>query len=239
MTIRTHVLLRPLSLVATLVALGACNEPLAVTEASPIEAPNQLQVTYSQVAQPVRFAANSERLASGERERLIEFARRRNLAAGDRVEIATGPSPEALARRRSQVTASTLNGAGMRFITVSQTNDPDLPRDSVELRIGRHLVQLPSCPNWSMASNPNYGNRQSSNFGCATATNLGLMVADPADLIAGRNLGPSDGTQQVLSIQRYRSGTPTPLAASGAADNQASGPSQSQSQGSPAGGAGR
>lgn len=239
MTIRTSVLLRPLSLIVALAALAACNEPLSVTEASPIEAPNQLQVSYSQVAQPVRFIANSERLASGERERLIEFARRRNLAAGDRVEVATGPSSETLARRRSQVTVSTLNGAGMRFITVAQTTDPDLPRDTVELRVGRHHVQLPPCPNWSMPSNPNYGNRQGSNFGCATSTNLGLMVADPADLVTGRTLGPADGTQQVLSIQRYRSGTPTPLAASGAADNQASGPSQSQSQGTPAGGAGR
>ncbi len=233
------VLLRPLPLVAALVALTACNEPLSVTEWSPAEQPNQLQVTYSQVAQPVRFVANSERLASGERERLVEFGRRRGLSAGDRVEVVTGPSSETLARRRAQVTTATLNGAGMRFVTVAQSTDPDLPRDTVELRVGRHLVQLPPCPNWSMASNPNYGNRQGSNFGCATATNLGLMVADPADLLAGRNLGPSDGTQQVLSIQRYRSGTPTPLAASGAAENQASGPSQSQSAGTPAGGAGR
>lgn len=231
--------LLPRVLPLTAVLLAACNEPMSVTEWSPSEQPNALQVSYSQVVQPVRFAGGSERMQAGERERLVAFARRRALGADDRVEVATGPSSEALARRRSQATVAALNGAGMRFFTVAQTVDPDLPRDTVELRLGRHLVQLPPCPNWSMASNPNYGNRQGSNFGCATATNLGLMIADPADLVAGRDLGPADGTGSVLAIQRYRSGQPYPLAASGAANNQATGAGQQQQSGTPQGGSGR
>jgi type IV pilus biogenesis protein CpaD/CtpE len=32
------------------------------------------------------------------------------------------------------------------------------------------------------------------------------MVADPADLMRGRDNGAQDGTQSVLAIQRYRQG---------------------------------
>lgn len=238
MTILLRHVARPAALAAALALLTACNEPLSVTEWSPSEQPNQLQVSYNQLAQPVRFSSNSDRMAAGERERLVDFARRRGVAAGDRVEVAASSSSDALARRRSQAAVSALNGAGIRLVSVAQTVDPDLPRDTVEVRVGRHLVQLPPCPNWSMASNPNYGNRQGSNFGCATATNFGLMVADPADLVAGRNLGPADGTGQVLGIQRYRAGQPTALAASGASDTQASGGGGQQNS-TPTGSTGR
>jgi pilus assembly protein CpaD len=213
---------RPVLALAAIGLLAGCSEPLSVTSYSPSEQPSELQVTYTQLTQPLRFQPGSDRLAPGERERLIAFAQRRELTVGDNVQFASAPTSDALARRRAQAAVAALASGGVRFFNVSQTSDPALPRDSAEFRLDRHLVTLPRCPNWS--SEPqNWSNRPSSNFGCANTTNLGLMIANPADLVGGRTLGPSDGTHEALGVRRYRSGNPTPLAASGTSDVQATG----------------
>jgi pilus assembly protein CpaD len=217
--------LRSIASLAGLALLTACAEPLSVTSYSPAEQSSQLQVTATQVTQPLRFQPGSDRLAPGERERLIAFAERGEMTVGDRVVVATGPTSDALARRRTQATIAALASGGVRFLSVAQATDAALPRDSAEFRLERHLVTFPRCPNWS--SEPqNWSNRASSNFGCANTTNLGLMVADPADLVGGRTLGPADGTHEALGVRRYRSGNPTPLSASGTSDYQASGAGQ-------------
>jgi pilus assembly protein CpaD len=207
---------------AGLALLAGCSQPLSVTSYSPAEQPTELQVTATQVTQPLHFQPGSDRLAPGERERLVAFAQRRDMTVGDRIDIANGPTSEALARRRTQAAVAALASGGVRFLNVSQSTDASLPRDSAEMRLERHLVTLPRCPNWT--SEPqNWSNRPSSNFGCSNTTNLGLMIADPADLVGGRTLGPADGTFSALGIRRYRSGNPTPLPASATSDLQASG----------------
>jgi pilus assembly protein CpaD len=65
------------------------------------------------------------------------------------------------------------------------------------------MVTLPPCPNWSQYPASDFSNARSSNFGCATATNLGLMVANPADLVAGRELAHADGIPAVSAVTRY------------------------------------
>ena len=76
----------------------------------------------------------------------------------------------------------------------------------MRVTVGRYLVVPPRCPNWAKPSQRDPLNQPASNFGCATTVNLGLMVADPADLVRGRTLGPADGSASMLSIQRYRAG---------------------------------
>ncbi len=68
---------------------------------------------------------------------------------------------------------------------------------------GRNMVSLPPCPNWSQYPASDFTNMKTSNYGCATATNLGLMVANPADLVAGRDLARADATPAVSSVTRY------------------------------------
>ena len=49
-------------------------------------------------------------------------------------------------------------------------------------------------------------NTPGANFGCAITSNLGMMVANPRDLLRGRNPGPSDATAVSAAIARYRAG---------------------------------
>jgi hypothetical protein len=43
-------------------------------------------------------------------------------------------------------------------------------------------------------------------FGCWSQANLALMVADPADLVHGKPLGPASGRREALSVETYQDG---------------------------------
>ena len=89
---------------------------------------------------------------------------------------------------------------------------PDaVPANSLLVVVERYVVTPPDCPDWTKSPNGDHENAVTSNFGCANVTNLGLMVADPRDLVVGRDLGPADADYTSLAIQRYRAGKTAPL----------------------------
>ena len=57
---------------------------------------------------------------------------------------------------------------------------------TVRVVVSRNRAAVPDCPNWSRPSQPDFENQSMSNFGCAVNTNLAAMVANPEDLIHGR-----------------------------------------------------
>jgi pilus assembly protein CpaD len=71
--------------------------------------------------------------------------------------------------------------------------------------VSRRRASVPGCPDWSRDASLEIGSNTSSNFGCAVNSNLAAMIANPADLVRGRN-GPS-ATDPLLStkaIDSYR-----------------------------------
>ena len=81
---------------------------------------------------------------------------------------------------------------------------------SVRVVVSRARASVPGCPNWSEKSQPNFTNRSMSNFGCGVNGNIAAMVANPEDLIHGRE-GSSvvDAATSTKAIQSYRSTEPT------------------------------
>lgn len=69
-----------------------------------------------------------------------------------------------------------------------------------------HLTAVaPSCDTMVTPSETiDQTGRPSISFGCATYTNLAAMVADPADLANGRELGPANGPSMDAAIDRYQ-----------------------------------
>lgn len=49
------------------------------------------------------------------------------------------------------------------------------------------------------------------NLGCSSARNLATMVAQPRDLLVGRDPGPEDGQRGAAATRRYRLGQEKPL----------------------------
>jgi hypothetical protein len=43
-------------------------------------------------------------------------------------------------------------------------------------------------------------------FGCWSQANLALMVADPAELVHGKPLGPASGRRESLGVETYQDG---------------------------------
>lgn len=56
----------------------------------------------------------------------------------------------------------------------------------VRVVVSRNRAEVPGCPNWSRPAQPNFNNRNMPNYGCGVNSNIAAMVADPVDLVHGR-----------------------------------------------------
>ncbi|NUQ17879.1 MAG: hypothetical protein HOP95_05395, partial [Sphingomonas sp.] len=81
---------------------------------------------------------------------------------------------------------------------------------AVRVVVSRRRALVPNCPNWSKVSQPNYYNQNMSNFGCSVNSNIAAMVANPEDLIHGREgAGIGDVRTAAKAVILYRSTPPT------------------------------
>lgn len=183
--------------IPAMLALSACVPQSA--DYTSAEAPKDLRVDSAASTLNLAFAGGSDQLTRGEAARLQRLAMSGNIAPQDRVTVAAaGASP--LRERRIETISRELLQYG-----VIATPSPlvAVPRDHAIITVGRYLVTLPACPNWSQYPASDFTNEKTSNFGCATAVNLGLMVASPADLAGARELAQADGTPAVSAVTRY------------------------------------
>ncbi len=183
--------------VAILLALAACRPGPA--EFTKSEAPNRLRLDDASVRVDLRFAAGSPRLLPGDAEKLRVMAATGVIAPSDRVQVAVGGSP-GLAQARLDTIAASLLPYG---VLVNALPLAGTPANLAIVEVGRYMVTLPPCPNWSKDPADAFTNTVSSNFGCATSTNFGRMAASPADLVSGRPRGPTAGQPAVAAVNRY------------------------------------
>jgi len=84
-----------------------------------------------------------------------------------------------------------------------------IPPGAVRVVVSRTRADVPGCPNWSRPSNPNFNNELMSNHGCSVNGALAAMVANPGDLVSGREAVGLDSATGTRAIQSYRSQRPT------------------------------
>jgi pilus assembly protein CpaD len=187
-------------------ALAACDSP---GEWSAAEAPRQTRVDFQRLTHTAGFGPSATQLAPTEQESLTAFLQSAQVTTDDPVYL-EGASSDRLSSPRISALARDLTRQGYSVATLPAAPDA-VPKNALLVVVERYVVTPPDCPNWTKSSSDDHENAQSSNFGCADATNLGLMVADPRDLVIGRQLGPAGAAQAGLAIQRYRAGQTTPL----------------------------
>jgi len=87
----------------------------------------------------------------------------------------------------------------------------EVPPGTVRVVVSRARASVPNCPNWDDGGKPtNYNNRNASNFGCGVNTNLAAMIANPEDLIHGREgSGVGDVQTSAKAVGLYRTNKPT------------------------------
>lgn len=151
----------------------------------------------------IDVGATGSGLAPGELDRLDGWFRSIGLAYGDRVMLdgaagaAGGDVAKLLARR------------GMSIAGVAPVTGGQVPDGSVRVVVSRATASVPGCPDWSRPASPDFVGSTMSNYGCAANAALAAMVADPIDLVQGRDGGPTDPAVATRAIGAYRAAPPT------------------------------
>lgn len=150
-------------------------------------------------------AAPGGRLAPGEAERLNGWFQGLGLSYGDTVYVDGAYGAPA----RAEV-AQIAGRYGMMVQAGAPVTAGLVQPGSVRVVVSRRRAEVPGCPNWNRPAQPNLDNKSMSNFGCGVNSNLAAMVADPVDLIHGREgSGVSDAATAAKAVGVYRSKAPT------------------------------
>lgn len=149
-------------------------------------------------------AAPGGSLAPGEAERLDAWFRNLGLGYGDGVYVDGAFGEPA----RVQV-AQIAGRYGLLLQAGAPVTAGMVQPGTVRVVVSRRRAVVPNCPNWSVPSQPNIDNRTMPNFGCAVNGNLAAMVADPVDLIHGREGNGMDPVAAAKAIELYRTAKPT------------------------------
>jgi pilus assembly protein CpaD len=188
-------------LIALASSLAACNTPdLADKGLAAVNVPVVTSADYVFDA-----AAPDGALAPGEADRLNGWFQGLGVGYGDSIYV-DGAYADAA---RGQVAAI----AGQYGMMVSQgapVTAGAVTPGAVRVVVSRRRAVVPNCPNWSLPSQPNYDNRNMSNFGCGVNSNLAAMIANPEDLIHGREgSGTLDVNTAARAVILYRSAPPS------------------------------
>ena len=148
-------------------------------------------------------AAPDGSLAPGEAERLNAWFAGLDLGYGDSIYV-DGPYGA-----RSDVALVAGNYGLLVSPSAPVTGGPIGPGNA-RVIVSRMRASVPYCPNWSVPAQPSSDNRAMSTFGCAVNSNLAAMVANPQDLVYGREgTGVGDSMTASKAIGSYRRAEPT------------------------------
>lgn len=151
-------------------------------------------------------SANSAGLSIPEQQRLDAWFEAMDLGYGDRVSIDDPVS--------SAATKDAIAKIAGRYGVLLSDGAPVTPGyvqpGQARVVVSRSSASVPGCPDWEGRGNYNYENATNAGFGCAVNGNLAAMVADPEDLVQGKE-GDSETVVMTSNkaIDSYRSQTPT------------------------------
>ena len=195
--------MRPLLAVVFFGALVGCtNVTKADLEVN--ETPKKLAVEWTRETHLVAFAPSEAALGKDAKAALTGFLRQAYKGPDNSILVNPGASVDGrnvLFKARGKALQNFLADLGYASSVLASNAGVE---NTAIVAVERYAVSYPDCPDWHRA--PPLTNGVWSNYGCANAVNLGQMIADPRDLVTGRDLGPADGTVAAAAIARYRKG---------------------------------
>ena len=185
-------------------AVAACTTPTLDQPTRGMVAANQPVVTRSDYAMDI--AAPGGALPASEEARLDGWFRGLGLGYGDNIYVDgdyAGSARAEVARVAGHY--GMLINSGGAPVTAGAINP-----GTVRVIVSRTRAAMVGCPNWSRPAAPDYANQQMPSTGCSVNGNLTAMVADPQDLVYGREAGSViDAAAAAKAVQQYRSAPPT------------------------------
>jgi len=184
-------------------AVAGCTTAQADQPTRGLVAANQPVVTRSDYA--MDLAAPDGSLPSSEEARLDGWFRGLGLGYGDNIYV----DGDYAGAARAEV-ARIAGRYGMMVSAGSPVTAGTVQPGTVRIVVSRTRASVPGCPNWGRPAAPDFDNQQMPSTGCAVNGNLTAMVADPQDLVYGREAGSVvDAATATKAVNSYRAAPPT------------------------------
>ena len=181
-------------------ALSACSTTGANTSMYSVHQPIVERTNYS-----IDVNTNGGDVSPAEERRMAEWFDAMQLRYGDRVAIDYGDGYAAPAV--GQTVADLVDDFGILVGGTAPVTVGAVAPGTVRVVVTRSSASVPSCPDWSTTSERNYDSRNHSNYGCSINSNIAAMVADPEDLVRGRDNKALDGNTGKSAVTTYRAKT--------------------------------
>ena len=148
-----------------------------------------------------------DRLAPGETQRLAGWFGTMRLGYGDRVSVDDGGG---YARGARDDVGGVVARSGLLLADQAPVSGAPVAPGTVRVVVSRMTASVPGCSDWSRDGSNEFDSNTSSNHGCAINPNLAAMVANPGDLVLGREGSAlSDPRANYRAIDAYRKAAPT------------------------------
>jgi pilus assembly protein CpaD len=153
----------------------------------------------------IDLALDGNGIAIADQRRMNEWFDVLNLGYGDRVSIDNGGGYTDPAVVND--VARSLAERGVAIGDVAPPTTGAIAPGTVRVIVTRSSASVPSCPDWSSTHENNYNAGNHSNHGCSTNSNLAAMVADPEDLVRGRESKKLDSNSGKAAVNTYKTKT--------------------------------
>jgi pilus assembly protein CpaD len=163
--------------------LSGCGTIGATGTNTSLYSTNQPVVTRTNYAIDVNTDSYSGLLPS-ETQRVSEWFDALKLGFGDRIAVDFGEYGASKAVKAEVARLASLHG--MTMVDAAPVTPGNVTPGTARIVVTRSDATVPNCPNWSKHTESNYNSSNHPGYGCATNGNLAAMVADPEDLVNGR-----------------------------------------------------
>lgn len=147
-------------------------------------------------------------LAPGETARISGWFDAIDLGYGDRVSV-----DENAARGSATARNGVADLVGHRGLLVAEdapVTNGAIPTGHIRVIVSRATASVPGCPDWQDNEEADVAGATHSNYGCATNSTMAAMVANPEDLVHGREGNDELHTAvSTRAIQTYQTKAPT------------------------------
>lgn len=150
----------------------------------------------------------SNHLSRTERQRVVDWFDAIELGYGDRVSIVGDGLYDNAGI--STAVSDLIGQYGLLLAEGAPRTVGDSPSGSVRIVVSRSTASVPNCPNWGDKFEADLQGGLSSEYGCAINGNLAAMIANPEDLVQGRQTRSTlRGMVSSRAITAHRNATPT------------------------------
>ena len=187
-------------LIAASLALAGCGTLPTNTSMYSVHQPVVERTNYT-----IDLASDGDGIADADQKRLNEWFETLDLRYGDRISIDSGDG-----FGNEDATRDVRAAAAERGVMVAE-RAPVTPGviapGNIRVVVTRSQASVPSCPDNRTAHGQNFNAGNNSNYGCAMNSNLAAMVADPEDLVRGRDNKRLDSNSGKAAVNAYNKKT--------------------------------